>query len=248
MRLLGRLFLALVVIVIVSGAVYFVFNQGTEFSKFTFDIQRKKLPLVVMHFDHVDLEEGLLAYESYRETRRRHFLDYDYRVIFDGEALFSADGSKDNPWNRVYIESFARTSDYVNVITSPEYTELSSSDAEVILAHSAIFVGHLDLSSVYDHAVVLLLGKVDQGSEAELMQVVAETLVPFKGSVGYALALTDISQAPTTDFNYFALLKFEAEEKILDWLDNTIRKSRFGLLRGRVADVSLIVAVPTRHN
>ena len=241
----GRILLALVVIASLAIASVFIFNQGTEFSKLTFDLERKKLPLIVLHLetmlDGVEIE----SFEDYRSAQRRFFFGLDHAHTFDGVPLFSADGTHDREWDRISIASFARTGDYVNAITAPEYTDTISSLTEEYVAESATLVGHGITTSIFDQPIVLLLGKVEEGVESEFIHMVSETLTPFHGTVSMSLPVTEITVGDTMDFNYLAIIEFSESSRILGWLDNTIRKAHFSLLREQVTDVSLIVAKPS---
>ncbi|MCY3860208.1 MAG: hypothetical protein OXG25_15010 [Gammaproteobacteria bacterium] len=245
MRRTASLFLVFLVIVIVGAVSFVTFYLGTGFSKLTFDPERRRQPLVLLSFERFGSEHQSERYQQFQRSRATAFGNYEYGVVFEGSSWLSSDGNRRERWDRIAIESFPFTASFVNAVTDPAYTAIEDWFDEENFEEHGQFVGHVKLTQSFKKPVVILLSDTTADSQRRLIEVVNETLSPFSGHIAFATPVVKIGGNSELAINYFAFIEFNDAGEMMDWLVNTIRKSRFAQLRRHMDNLSLVVATPS---
>ena len=238
-------FIVFLIVVIVGVVGFVTFYLGTGFSKLTFDPERRKQPLVLLSLERFGSQHETDRYQQYQRSRSSAFENYDYEVVFEGSSWLSSDGNRHEHWNRVAIESFPFTANFVNAVTDPAYTAIEDWFDEENFEEYGQFVGHVRLTQAFKKPVVLLLSDTTPESQRELVEVVNETLLHFSGHIAFASPVAKISGNSELAINYLAFIEFNDAGEMMNWLVNTIRKSRFAQLRRHMDNLSLVVATPS---
>ncbi|MCY4095648.1 MAG: hypothetical protein OXG05_11065 [Gammaproteobacteria bacterium] len=241
----ATLFIVFLIVVIVGVVSFVTFYLGTGFSKLTFDPERRRQPLVLLSLERFGPEHQSERYEQFQRSRTTAFQSYDYDVVFEGSSWLSSEGNRREQWNRVAIESFPFTANFVNAATDPAYTAIEDWFDEENFDEFGQFVGHVKLTQSFKKPVVLLLSDTTADSQRALIQVVNETLAPFSGHIAFATPVVKIGGNTELAINYFAFIEFDDAGEMMNWLVNTIRKSRFAQLRRHMDNLSLVVATPS---
>ncbi len=203
------------------------------------------MPLVLITLERFAPDHQHEQYEVFKRDRSAVFANYAHDVVFDGKTWLSSEGNRTQVWHRIMLESFEPASEYINAVTEPAYTEIEGQYDDDNFKEFAHFVGHVKPTKSYDKPVVLLFAQAPVTYQRELVDVVTESLRLFDGQVGFAMPIEKINGNSSLIVNYLALIEFENGGRIIDWLENTIRKSQFMLLRKRIDDLSLVVAMPS---
>ena len=239
------LFLVFLVVVIVGAVSFVTFYLGTGFSKLTFDPERRRQPLVLLSLERFGAEHQAERYQQFQRSRATALENYDYGVVFKGSSWLSSDGNRSERWNRIAIESFPFTANFVNAVTDPAYTAIEDwFDAENFEEYGQ-FVGHVKLTQSFKKPVVLLLSDTADENQRELVEVTNETLSTFNGHIAFATPVVKIGGNSELTVNYFVFIEFSDAREMMNWLVNTIRKSRFAQLRRHMDNLSLVVATPS---
>lgn len=245
MKRTASLFLVFLVIVMIGVVGFVTFYLGTGFSKLTFDPERRRQPLVLISLEQFSADQQIDRYQEFQRSRVAAFETYNYEVVFEGSSWLSSDGNRSEQWHRIAIESFPFTADFVNAVTDPGYTAIEDWFDEENFEEFARFVGHVKLTQSFKKPMVLLLSDTPSEHQRELVDVVNETIAPFNGRIGFATPVVKISGNSELATNYFAFIEFSESDQMMNWLVNTIRKSRFAQLRRHMDNLSLIVATPS---
>lgn len=245
MRRTASLFIVFLAVVILGAISFVTFYLGTGFSKLTFDPDRRRQPLVLLSLERFNAEHQAERYLQFQRSRVAAFENYDYGVIFEGSSWLSSDGNRSEQWHRISVESFPFTANFVNAVTDPAYTAIEDWFDEENFEEFGRFVGHVKLTQSFKKPVVLLLSDTTEANQRELVAVVNETLAPFQGQIAFATPIAKISGNSGLTINYFAFIEFNESGEMMNWLVNTIRKSRFAQLRRHMDNLSLIVATPS---
>ncbi|MCY4129394.1 MAG: hypothetical protein OXG15_09175 [Gammaproteobacteria bacterium] len=245
MRRTASLFIVFVVVVLVGAISFVTFYLGTGFSKLTFDPERRRQPLVLLSLERFGAEHQAERYQQFQRSRVSAFENYDYEVVFEGSSWLSSDGNRSEQWHRIAVESFPFTANFVNAVTDPAYTAIEDWFDEENFEEFGRFVGHVKLMQSFKKPVVFLLSDTTEANQRELVEVVSETLAPFNGHIAFATPIVKIRGNSELAINYFAFIEFNEPNEMMDWLVNTIRKSRFAQLRRHMDNLSLVVATPS---
>ncbi len=245
MKRTASLFMVFLVVVIVGAISFVTFYLGTGFSQLTFDPERRRQPLILISLERFGSEHQVERYQEFLRSRVSAFDNYNYGAVFEGSSWLSSDGNRSEQWDRVAIESFPFTADFVNAVTDPAYTAIEDWFDEDNLEEFGRFVGHVKLTESFKKPVVLLLSDTKGEYQRELVEVVNETLAPFNGHISFATPVVKISGNSELTVNYFAFIEFSEVGEMMGWLVNTIRKSQFAQLREHVDNLSLVVATPS---
>lgn len=239
------LFIVFLVVVIVGAVSFVTFYLGTGFSKLTFDPERRRQPLVLLSLERFGSEHRAEQYEQFHLSRATALENYDYGVVFEGSSWLSSDGNRREQWTRIAVESFPFTANFVNAVTDPAYTAIEDWFDEENFEEYGQFVGHVKLTQSFKKPVVLLLSDTTEANQRELVEAVNETLTPFSGHIAFATPVVKIAGNSELAINYFAFIEFKDAGEMMNWLVNTIRKSRFAQLRRHMDNLSLVVATPS---
>lgn len=241
----ASLFTIFLVVVIVGTIGFVTFYLGTGFSKLTFDPDRRKQPLILLSLERFGAEHQPERYQQFQRSRNTAFENYNYGVVFEGSSWLSSDGNTTERWHHMAVESFPFTANFVNAVTDPAYTAIEDWFDEQNFEEFGRFVGHVKLTKSFKKPVVFLLSDTTETNQRELVEVVSETLAPFNGHIAFATPIVKISGNSDLAINYFAFIEFNEPGEMMDWLVNTIRKSRFAQLRRHTDSLSLVVAAPS---
>ena len=245
MRRTASLFIVFLVVVIVGAISFVTFYLGTGFSKLTFDPELRRQPLILLSLERFGSDHQAERYQQFQRSRVTAFENYDYGVVFEGSSWLSSDGNRSEQWHRIAVESFPFTANFVNAVTDPAYTAIEEWFDEENFDEFGRFVGHVKLTKSFKKPVVFLLSDTTKANQRELVKVVSETLAPFDGHIAFATPIVKISGNSELAINYFAFIEFSEPSEMMDWLVNTIRKSRFAQLRRHMDNLSLVVATPS---
>ena len=245
MSRIPRLFLVFIAGVMVVVVGFVVFYKGTELTKLTFNPDRRSQPLLLLTLRDTDNLAYIEEQTELIDQRNQLFVDVEHASIFRGRTEFTTDGTYEPVWHSVRLDSYSKTSEYINVTTSPEYISLDEELIESNVGEFAQYAGHVNVDKVYTDPIVLLFAeRVSDANHERVLNAVTRTLAPYRGIVDFAVKVDNIVGSSASELNYLALIKFERWAPMLEWLGDTIRKSQFVLLEKEVERISLVVAVP----
>lgn len=239
------IFLVFLVVVAIGSVGFVTVYLGAGFSKITFAPERRRMPLTLITFDRFTEQHAEDAYAAFHHARRGIFTNYDYYAAFDGNSWISSNGNDSDAWDRIVVESFGQTADFVNAVTEPVHSALQDTYDVNEHAEHAQFVGHVKIVHTYFKPVVFVLSDAVETHQAMLVEAVIRSLEPFQGRIGFATPLEKIAGNSERQVRYVALLEFQEPEHLMGWLTNTIRQSQFALLRKHIDNLSLVVATPS---
>lgn len=241
----SRFFFIFLAVVTVGIVVFVTIYLGAGFSKLTFDPERRKMPLVIVKLERFGPSHTDESYAEANDSREDLFFNYDYDIIFEGASLLSSDGNDAEHWDRVLVETFAVTGDYVNAVTDPAYATLEDMFDESSHAEFGRYVGHVELKESFKEPIVLLFSDAPMDRQRQLVDTVTATLKSFNGRIHFGVPMEKIDGNSDREVHYFALIEFDDPGQMISWLANTIRKSQFAHLRKYISNISLVVATPS---